>query len=182
MKTRNAPAAINELIVTIRSHRVMLAADLARIYGVDTKVLNQAVKRNTARFPPDFMFQLSREEVETFARSRSQSVTLKRGANIKYLPSAFTEHGAIMAANVLRSPRAIQMSVFVVRVFIRMRAALTDSRELARKLATLEEELKHRLDIHDAAIVTILQRVLDIFDPPFQPEPKRRRIGYLGSK
>ncbi len=103
---------------------------------------------------------------------------LKRGTNIKYLPYAFTEHGAIMAANVLNSPRAVQMSVFVVRAFVRMRAALTDTRELARKLAQLERELKGRLDVHEAAIVNILQRVLRILNPRRLPAPKRRSIGF----
>jgi len=106
----------------------MLASDLARIYGVETRALNQAVKRNIDKFPGDFMFRLKRTEAEDIAGSRSQSVTLKRGANVKYLPFAFTEHGAIMAANVLSSPRAVQMSVFVVschvlRISIGLRAA-----------------------------------------------------------
>lgn len=94
-------------------------------------------------------------------------------------PSAvFTEHGAVMAANVLNSPRAVQMSVFVVRAFIRMRVMLADTRQLARKLARLERELKGRLDVHEGAIVEILQRVMGILDPPRLPEPKRRRIGF----
>jgi hypothetical protein len=101
-------ARIDDLILTIRGQRVILAADLARIYGVETRVLNQAVKRNLEKFPGDFVFQLSLEEAETVQRSRSQIVILKRGSNIKYLPHAFTEHGAIMAATVLKSPRAVQ--------------------------------------------------------------------------
>ena len=95
------------------------------------------------------------------------------------LPYAFNEHGAIMAANVINSPRAVQMSVFVIRAFVKMRAALSDTRELARKLATLEKELKDRLNVHDAAIVTILQRVMDIIDPPVLPEPPPKKgIGF----
>ena len=112
------------------------------------------------------------------ARSRSQIATLKRGQNIKYRPYAFTEHGAIMAANVLNSPRAVQMSVFVVRAFLKMRALLGDKRELAKQLAALEKELKQRLDIHEAAIVTILQRVMDIIDPPSLPPQPKPRIGF----
>lgn len=100
MKTTEALEPIDDLIVTVRGHRVIIAGNLARIYGVQTKVLNQAVKRNIAKFPPDFMFQLTREEANRVVRSRSQIVTLKWGKNIKYLPYAFTEHGAIMAANV----------------------------------------------------------------------------------
>jgi hypothetical protein len=106
-------------------------------------------------------------------------VTLKQGQNIKYLPNAFTEHGAIMAANVLNSPRASQMSVFVVRAFVKMRSLLTDTRELARKLAVLEQELKARLDVHETAIVEFLQRVMKILDPPPPaPEPPTPEIGF----
>ena len=94
-------------------------------------------------------------------------------------PYAFTEHGAIMAANVLNSPRAVQMSVFVVRAFLKMRSLLGDKRELAKQLAALEKELKQRLDVHEAAIVTILQRVMDIIDPPaLPPPPSKPRIGF----
>ena len=125
-------APIEQLIVTIRGQRVILASDLARIYGVVTRVLNQAIKRNPAKFPADFVFQITRNEVQEMRRLRSQTVILRPGQHLKYLPYAFTEHGAIMAANVLNSPRAVQMSVFVVRAFIRMRAALGDTRELAR--------------------------------------------------
>ena len=97
----------------IRGERVILDSDLARLYGVTTKALNQAVKRNADRFPPDFLFHLTKSEARGTPRSRSQCVTLKRGQNIKYLPFAFTEHGAIMAANVLRSSRAVEMSLYV---------------------------------------------------------------------
>ena len=145
---------------------------------METRVLNQAVKRNSEKFPRDFVFRLTLEEAEAAQRSRSQIVILKRGANIKYLPYAFTEHGVIMAANVLNSPRAVQMSVFVVRAFIRMREVLANTRQLTRKLARLEGELKARLDVHEGAIVEILQRVMGILDPPRLPEPKRRSIGF----
>jgi phage regulator Rha-like protein len=101
-----------------------------------------------------------------------------RGQHRKYLPYAFTEHGAIMAANVLNSARAVQMNVFVVRAFLKMRALLGDKRELAQKLASLEKELKKRLDVHEAVIVTILQRVMDIIDPPLAPQPPKPRIGF----
>jgi hypothetical protein len=121
---------------------------------------------------------LTEGEAKAWLRSRSQFATLKRGQNIKYRPYAFTEHGAIMAANVLNSPQAVQMSVYVVRAFLKMRSVLSDSRQLARKLAQLEKELKSRLDLHETAIVEVLQRVMDILDPPPQPEPKRRQIGF----
>ena len=94
------------------------------------------------------------------------------------MPYVFTEHGAVMAANILNSKRAAQMSVFVVRAFVKMRSVLSDTRELAGKLAALEKELKERLDVHEAAIVTILQRVMDIIDPPALPEPPKKQIGF----
>ena len=136
------------------------------------------MKRNAERFPPDFAFRLTNAEAIRLLRSRSQFATLKRGQNIKYLPYVFTEHGAIMAANVLNSPQATQMSVFVVRAFVKMRAVLSDDRQLARKLAELEKELKSRLDLHETAIVEVLQRVMNILDPPPQPETERRQIGF----
>jgi len=180
---QNSPLAqvpdIETLILTARDQRVILAPDLAAIYGVPTKALNQAVKRNVERFPADFMFRLTLEEAEAVRRSRSQIVTLKQGQNIKYSPCAFTEHGAIMAANVLNSSQAIQMSVFVVRAFVKMRSAFGDSRELARKLARLEQELKIRLNIHEAAIVDVLQRIMKILDPPPPPpDPPAPEIGF----
>ena len=169
---------LGRLIYEIRGQRVMLDSDLASIYGVETKALNRAVKRNRDRFPKDFVFQLTRSESELLRR---QFGTLKggRGQHRKYLPYAFTEHGAIMAANVLNSARAVQMSVFVVRAFLKMRALLGDKRELAKQLAALEKELKQRLDVHEAAIVTILQRVMDIIDPRTLPSPPPKpRIGF----
>jgi ORF6N domain len=170
---------IESLIVTVREQRVILAPDLASVYGVPTKALNQAVKRNEDKFPADFMFRLTLAEAEGIQRSRSQIVTLKRGQNIKYLPAAFTEHGAIMAANVLNSPRATQMSVFVVRAFVKMRSAFKDSRQLTEKLALLEQELKIRLNIHEAAIVDVLQRIMKILDPPPPPPaPPPPEIGF----
>jgi phage regulator Rha-like protein len=129
-------------------------------------------------FPRILCSGLLPKRVESFSAARSQTVTLQRGQNIKYFPYAFTEHGAIMAANVLNSSRAVQMSVFVVRAFLKMRALLGDKRELAQKLASLEKELKKRLDVHEAVIVTILQRVMDIIDPPLTPQPPKPRIGF----
>jgi hypothetical protein len=154
------------------------------------------VKRNQERFPDDFMFQLTAKESASlrsqFATGSPQAVDPEGGAgnrsqfatgsqkhrDPRLRPYAFSEHGAIMAANVLNSPRAVQMSVFVVRAFLRMRALLGDKRELAKQLAALEKELKQRLDIHEAAIVTILQRVMDIIDPPSTPPPPKPRIGF----
>ena len=157
----------------------MLDRDLAKIYGVPTKVFNQAVKRNRPRFPEDFMFRLTQEEAKALQASKSRTVTLKRGQNIKYLPYAFTEYGALMAANILNSPRAVQMSIFVVRAFAKMREALRGTPELARKLAALEKTLTARLDVHEAAIVQVLQEVMQILNPPPSlPPPPKPRIGF----
>lgn len=170
---------IEALIRTVRGQKVILADDLARLYGVTTKRLNEQVKRNRARFPDDFMFQLSPEEAGAVLRSRSQNATLKRGRNLKYLPYAFTENGAVMSANVLNSPQAVRMSVFVVRAFVKMRELLTGTRELAAELRKLEAKLTARLDGHETAIFEVLQRVMDILNPPPEPpEPIRRQIGF----
>ncbi len=176
---------VESLIIALRGERVILDTDLAGIYGVETGALNRAVKRNLERFPKDFVFQLTTKEAHAL---RCQSGISKEEAGVglmkagrggrRYLPYAFTEHGALMAANVLNSPRAVQMSVYVVRAFVRMRAAFADTRGLARKLAMLEKELKARLDVHEGVIVGILQRVMDILDPPRLPAPRRRSIGF----
>jgi hypothetical protein len=137
-------AEVVSRILVVRGQRVLLDADLAQLYGVATKAFNQAVRRNRGRFPADFLLELTKQEV---ARSRSQFVTLKsgRGSNIKYPPMAFTEHGAIMAATILNSPRAEQMSVYVVRAFVKMRESLATHSQLARELATLKGRV-HTLD------------------------------------
>jgi phage regulator Rha-like protein len=178
-QTNIVPTEIDALIVEVRGQRVILDSDLASIYGVPTKRLNEQVKRNGRRFPLDFVFRLTVEETELCRRSRSQIATLKRGQNIKYLPYAFTEHGSIMAANVLNSPRAVDMSVFVVRAFVKMRSAFSDTRQLAQKLALLEQGLTSRLDIHEAAIVDVLQRIMKLLDPPPPPpKPQPPEIGF----
>jgi len=127
--------AIGARILTIRGHKVIFDTDLAAIYRVEVRRLNEQVKRNSARFPEDFAFMLTPQEWEQVRSLRSQDATLKRGQHRKHPPRVFTEHGAIMAANVLNSKRATEMSVFVVRAFVRMRGVLSDTRELARKLA-----------------------------------------------
>jgi hypothetical protein len=184
---------LGRLIYEVRGERVMLDSDLASIYGVETKALNRAVKRNRDRFPKDFVFQLSEDEWENLryqigtanSDSKHQSLRYQIGTSSlghggrRSRPYVFTEHGAIMAANVLNSRRAAQMSVFVVRAFLKMRALLGDNRDLAQKLAALEKELKKRLDVHDTVIVTILQRVMDIIDPPaLPPPPPKPHIGF----
>jgi hypothetical protein len=168
---------IHSLITEVRGQKVILDSNLARLYGVETRILNQAFKRNLGRFPEDFAFQLTPEEITGL---RSQIVISKRGrGGRRYRPYAFTEHGAIMAANVISSPRAVDMSVFVVRAFVKIRSALTDTRELTRKLTALEAELTSRMDVHEAAIVEVLQRVMKILDPPPPPpEPPLPEIGF----
>ncbi len=176
---------ITTLIVTVRGKRVILDLELARIYGVTTKVFNQAVKRNRRKFPADFMFRLTMEEYEDLrlqiaTSNRSQIVTgSQKHRNPKYVPYAFTEHGAVMAANILRSDRAIQMSVFVVRAFIRMRQMLIEQRGLARKLVELEKELTARLDVHETAINEMFTQIRRLLSPPSEPAPPKRRIGFL---
>ena len=167
---------LDELIREVRGQKVMSDFDLARVYGVETKALNRAVKRNADRFPKDFMFQISSREWENLKYQIGTSSSGHGGR--RRPPYAFTEHGAIMAANVLNSARAVQMSVFVVRAFLKMRALLGNKRELAQKLTSLEKELKKRLDVHEAVIVTILQRVMDIIDPPLTSQPPKPRIGF----
>lgn len=181
MQSGEAPAPIahvEDVIQTVRGQKVILDADLARIYGVPTKVLNQAVKRNRGKFPEDFILQLTKEEAEEHRRLRSQFVTLKRGQHLKYLPYAFTEHGAIMAATVLNSPRAVQMSVFVVRAFVKMRSILTGQKDLARRLAELEKKLTERLDLHEHTIGDIIQQIMLLLNPPAEPDPPRKSIGF----
>jgi hypothetical protein len=167
---------ISSLIRTIRGEKVILDSDLAKIYGLSTRILNRAVLRNRNRFPVDFMFQLTREEFENL---KSQiGISSSHGGRRK-LPYAFTENGSIMAANVLNSPQAVRMSVFVVRAFVQMRDLLGSTKELAKQLADLEKKLTARLDKHEAAIVEVLRRVMDILDPPpLPPAPPRREIGF----
>lgn len=177
---------IEPCILLIRGQRVMLDADLAALYGTTTKAFNQAVKRNLDRFPADFMFRLTAEETEDVrSRSvtaseaspimRSQSVTASR-RNIRYLPHAFTEHGAIMAASVLNTPRAIEVSVYVVRAFVKLREFLSTHKELAGKLA----ELERKVASHDGAIQSLVAAIRRLMEPP--PTPPRSRIGFHGKQ
>jgi phage regulator Rha-like protein len=138
----STPEHIARDILVLRGQRVIVDSDLAALYGVTTKRFNEQVRRNRERFPEDFMFQLTAQEA---AALRSQFATIKtgRGQHRKYLPYAFTEHGAIMAASVLNSPRAVEMSVYVVRAFVRLREMLASNRELARQFAQLEVAFAH---------------------------------------
>ena len=153
-----SPQALAGRIVVIRGQRVLLDGDLAQLYEVETRVFNQAVKRNLKRFPKDFMFQLTADEFENLI---SQSVTSRWGGRRK-LPLAFTEHGAIMAASVLNSDRAVEMSVYVVRAFVQLRAVLLDHKALADKLAALERRVSH----HDNSLAEVIEAIRALMAQP----------------
>ncbi|MGI8966159.1 MAG: ORF6N domain-containing protein [Limisphaerales bacterium] len=166
------------MILLCRGQKIILDTDLANIYGVDTKRLNEAVRRNGERFPSDFLFKLTATEAQECYSLRSQIATLKRGQHRKYLPFAFTEHGAMMAANVLRSERAVTMSIFVVRAFNKMRELLANNKALAEKLTELEKKLTGRLDQHEHAILHILEELKKLAAAPDSTESQRREIGF----
>jgi hypothetical protein len=161
--------SIENRIFLVRGQKVLIDYDLAALYAVEVRALNQAVKRNKKRFPSDFIFRLTVKENEEL---KSQTVTSKnsRGGR-RHLPYAFTEHGAIMAASVLNSPRAVEMSVFVVRAFVRLRETLASHKALAAKFAELEQ----RLETHDKAIEEIIDAIRALMTPPEKPV---RRIGF----
>ncbi len=169
------PERIERSILLIHGHKVMLDRDLAYLYGVSTKVLNQAVKRHKGRFPEDFMFQLTMEEARiwwTEVRDgglRSQFVTFKRGQHIKYRPYAFTEHGILMLSSVLNSERAVQVNIEIMRAFVRLRRMLASHSDLARKLEALEKK-------YDAQFKVVFDAIRQLMAPP---ESKKRPIGFL---
>lgn len=169
----------DSLIYVIRGQKVMLDEDLARIYGVKTKALNQAVKRNADRFPEDFMFQLNEEEAGAL---RSQTVTSNervetepkppttgRGGR-RYLPFAFTEHGTVMLASVLNSPKAVHASIQVVKAFVRLRELIAANKTLSKRLDELEDK-------YDEKFAVVFDAVRRLMTPPVK-EPERRRVGY----
>ena len=160
---------VDSKIFVLRGQRVILDRDLAELYGVQVRHLNQQAKRNAKRFPPAFRFQLSPRELKIL---KSQNVIPSEGhGGARYLPYAFTEHGAIMAATVLNSELAIEMSVFVVLAFVRMRRAIAGNRNILTKLA----ELEHRLESHDTEIQDLMNAIRELMAPE---EPNRRRIGF----
>ena len=177
MKDQKAVIPIGQIeqrILLIRGQKVMLDADLAELYGVTTKRLNEQVKRNRARFPKDFMFQLTAREKSEVVANCDHLSKLKFSPA---LPYAFTEHGAIMAASVLNTLRAVQVSVFVVRAFVKLREMLTSHKELAGKLAELERKLEN----HDEAIQTLINAIRQLMVPP--AVARRRPIGFrVGDK
>jgi len=180
--------AQNVRILTIRQQKVVLDVDLARVYGVTTKRLNEQLRRNQRRFPSDFAFQLTAEEFKALrsqfatldegfaaeAGQRSQNATFapRRGRHRKYRPWAFTEHGALQAANILRSDRAIAMSVYVIRAFIEQREKFAANVAILKRLAEIDKTLLE----HDTALRDIYQELLPLLAPP--PEPPRRQIGF----
>lgn len=190
MKKPFVSEPLEPLIFSIREQRVVLDSDLARLYGVPTKQLNQAVRRNSIRFPHDFAFQLEPEEVNNLRsqialsssqpiesvagkQNRSQTVTgSQKHRGMQLRPWAFTEHGALMAANVLRSERAVQMSVFVVRAFVRQREQIAANSAILKRLAEIDQTLLQ----HDAALRDVYQKLLPLLQPA--PAPPKRRIGF----
>jgi len=182
---------ITSRILLVRGQKIMLDASLAELYGVTTKALNQTVKRNAKRFPEDFAFKLTpaeagilRSQIATSSLqltdpkddflNRSQIVTgSQKHRDPRLLPWVFTEHGALMAANLLRSDRAVQMSLHVVRAFVRLREMVAANKELAKKLDELERRVSH----HDEAITSIVKAIRELATPP-EPKPKRR-IGFI---
>ena len=167
-------ATITKSIIVLRGQKVLLDEHLAALYGVETKVLVQAVKRNVERFPEDFVLHLTERE---WSALRSQIVTLKpgRGRHRKYLPYAFTEQGVAMLSSVLRSPQAIAVNIEIMRAFVRMREMLASNHELAKRLDQLETRIGKKLATHDEAIAAILSAIRELMNPP---APKRRPIGF----
>ena len=190
-KARGTEGSLEPLIYTIRGRRVILDADLARLYGVTTKRLNEAIKRNRRRFPSDFAFQLTAPELfnlrSQFATSSLQPIdsnekelmwsqiatTSRRRHGAAFLPWAFTEHGALMAANVLRSERAVHMSIYVIRAFVRLREQVAANAAILKRL----EEIDHSLLQHDASLRDIYRKLLPLLRP--EPQTPKRRIGFL---
>lgn len=156
---------VENKILLIREHRVILDIHLAALYGVSTKALNQAIKRNIERFPSDFLFQLNFKEA---ADAKARYSFQEKGMNIKYRPYAFTEHGVVMAANVLRTKRAIQASIFVVRAFVKLKQFTSSYRELALKL----DELERTMATHDKAICSLFEAIRKLMAYPDKPHPK----------
>jgi hypothetical protein len=171
------PAEVIERhILFLRGQKVMLDRDLARLYGVPTKILNQAVKRNKDRFPQDFMFQLTKAELSSWLNhvssdhSRSQFVTLNRGQNIKYNPYAFTEHGILMLSSVLKSKQAIQANIAIMRTFVRLRRMLASNEKLARRIKEMEKK-------YDEQFRVVFEAIRQILVPPEKP---KRTFGFTG--
>ena len=173
--------AIAGRILLLRDQRVMLDADLAALYGISTGRFNEAVRRNLPRFPADFMFQLTNQELAALRSQIAISITGRGGR--RYVPYAFTEHGAIMAATILNSPRATEVSVYVVRAFVRLREMLATNKDLAAKLEELEQATETLALRHDtlaantrAQLKQVFEAIRELMSPQ---EPRRRPIGFI---
>ncbi len=169
-------ARIARHILVIRGQKIMLDADLAALYDVSTKRLNQQVKRNAERFPEDFMFRLGRAERDEVVANCDHLRQLKFSPT---MPFAFTEHGALMAASVLNTPRAVEVSLYVVRAFVELREALATNKELAKRLDELESRMERKLATHGQAIAGILEAIRQLMAP--SAPTKKRRIGFVQS-
>ena len=165
------PETVASRILSLRGQRVMLDADLAELYGVETKVLNQAVKRNAERFPMDFMFQLTAAEKDEVVTNCDHLARLKFSAS---LPYAFTEHGALMLGNVLKSSRAVEVSLLVVRAFVQIREMLSAHKDIAAKL----DQMERKLSSHDQAIAGLIDAIRQLMN---HPAPARRGIGFTAN-
>ena len=158
----------------IRGHKVMIDADLATLYGVATKHLNQQIKRNRDRFPADFIFRLTRDERDEVVANCGHLSRLKFASAMPY---AFTEHGALMAASVLNTPRAVEVNLFVVRAFVQLRETFGAHKELAKRLDELESRIERKFSTNDQVLAGILNAIRNLMTPP---EPARkRRIGFI---
>jgi hypothetical protein len=166
-----SPEGIAKLILSVRGHKVMLDADLAQLYGVATSNLNKAVKRNINRFPGDFVFQLTVEEAGALRFQSGISKVAGRGGR-RYLPYVFTEQGVAMLSSVLRSRRAVEVNIEIMRAFVQLRRFLSAHKELAQKLAQLER----KIGAHDEQIQAIFNAIRQLMKPP---EPNKRKIGFL---
>ncbi len=155
---------ITRSIVAFRGHKVLLDSELAELYGVRTKALNQAVKRNIERFPRDFMFRLNRTETRAMMRSQFVTASPER-RNQRFAPYVFTEHGSIMAATILNSPRAVEMSIYVVRAFVQLREMLASNKALGKRLADLETRMRRKFGTYDAALAGIFDTLRKLTHP-----------------
>ncbi len=169
---------LEQRIFFLRGQPILLDRDLAELYGVTAKAINQAVRRNSERFPPDFFYRLTAEEVLELSRSRSQTVTLKlrRGQNTKYSPAAFTEYGVAMLSSVLRSARAVQVNIEIMRAFGRLRGAISAHADFARRL----NELEARTVRHDAQFKAVFDEIRRLLtQAPLETAEKRNKIGFV---
>jgi hypothetical protein len=167
-------SSVERRIFVMRGHKVMLDVDLAELYGVPTKRLNEQVKRNRKRFPEDFMFRLTAAETRAVMEVRSQFATLKRGRHRKYLPYVFTEQGVAMLSSVLNSDRSIAVNIIIMRAFVKLRQLSSRNKEIVRRLSEMEKK-------YDAQFRQVFRAIRELMEPPPEAEPPRRSIGFLSN-